>query len=141
MENNKYKGTMYERFDSKLTDRMFAADYLVKKLEYLLENIDHDRLDSNVMFLKQLERELVMKCVTPHFKLTMCDDKKASDVLLSLLFQVRRIYKEIYKSWLESRTGSTPTLELCVNDLSQRIYEKDDFRSILANMNYRRNII
>ncbi len=132
---------MYERFDSKLTDRMFAADYLVKKLEYLLENIDHDRLDSNVMFLKQLERELVMKCVTPHFKLTMCDDKKASDVLLSLLFQVRRIYKEIYKSWLESRTGSTPTLELCVNDLSQRIYEKDDFRSILANMNYRRNII
>lgn len=141
MENNKYKGTMYERFDSKLTDRMFAADYLVKKLEYLLENIDHDRLDSNVMFLKQLERELVMKCVTPHFKLTMCEDKKASDVLLSLLFQVRRIYKEIYKSWLESRTGSTPTLELCVNDLSQRIYEKDDFRSILANMNYRRNII
>ena len=132
---------MYERFDSKLTDRMFAADYLVKKLEYLLENIDHDRLDSNVMFLKQLERELVMKCVTPHFKLTMCEDKKASDVLLSLLFQVRRIYKEIYKSWLESRTGSTPTLELCVNDLSQRIYEKDDFRSILANMNYRRNII
>ena len=141
MENNKYKGTMYERFDSKLTDRMFAADYLVKKLEYLLENIDHDRLDSNVMFLKQLERELVMKCVTPHFKLTMCEDKKASDVLLSLLFQVRRIYKEIYKSWLESRTGSTPTLELCLNDLSQRIYEKDDFRSILANMNYRRNII
>ncbi|MCR5312219.1 MAG: hypothetical protein K6E54_00975 [Bacteroidaceae bacterium] len=141
MEYNKYKGTMYERFDSELTDRMFAADHLIKKLEFLNDNIDDEHLTSNMSFLRQLEHDLVSKCVTPHFKLTLQDEKNASDMLLSILFQVRRIYNEIYKSWLESRTGSTPTLEICVNNLSERIYEKEDFRKVLSNMKYNKVIV
>ena len=140
MENNKYKGTMYERFDSRLTDRMFAADHLVKKLEYLSNHIDKDHLSSSMAFLQQLEYDLVHKCVTPHFKLTYQDSSKASDMLLSLLFQARRIYNETYKAWLESRVGSTSTLEICINDLSQKIYEREDFRNVLSSMNYERRI-
>lgn len=141
METNKYKGTMYERFDSKLTDRMLAADSLVKKLEYLTDHIDSESLSSCMPFLKQLEYDFVSKCVTPHFQLTLKDEKSASDQLLSILFQARMVFMEIRDAWLSSRTGYTPELELCINDLDKQIYDKEDFRLVLNNMNYKRYIV
>jgi len=141
MENNKYKGTMYERFDSTLTDRMLAADHLVKKLEFLNEHLDSERLSSSASFLEQLELDLVRNSVTPHFRLTHTHGKCASDLLQSILFQARRIFNEIRYAWLSSRECYTPTLELCVNNLSQRINEKDDFRVVLNRMAAGKNFI
>ncbi|MBO4663411.1 MAG: hypothetical protein J5663_03250 [Bacteroidaceae bacterium] len=141
METEKYKGTMYERFDSKLTDSMLAADNFVKKLEYLNDHIDHESLSSSMSFLRDIEKEIVNKCVTPHFKLTLKNEDNASDLLLSILFQARMVFKEIRNAWLSSRAGYTPALELGLQQISEQIYEKDNFRLILNNMNYKRNIV
>ena len=141
METDKYKGTMYERFDSKLTDRMLAADCFVKKLEYLNDHIDHESLSSSMSFLKELERDIVSKCVTPHFRLTLKNADNASDLLLSILFQARMIFKEIRNAWLSSRAGYTPVLELGMQEISQQIYSKENFRVVLNNMSYKRNIV
>lgn len=141
METNKYKGTMYERFDSKLTDRMLAADYFVKKLEYLNEHIDNESLSSSMPFLKQLEYDIVSKCVTPNFHLTLKDENNASDQLLSILFQARKVFMEIRDAWLSSRDGYTPTLEHGINDIDKQIYDKEDFRLVLNSMNFKRYIV
>ena len=141
METDKYKGTMYERFDSRLTDRMLAADYFVKKLEYLNDHIDRESLSSSISFLKDLERDIVSKCVTPNFKLTLKNEDNASDLLLSILFQARMIYMEIRNAWLSSRDGYTPALEHGMQEISQQIYNKENFRVVLNNMNYKRNIV
>jgi len=141
MQTDKYKGTMYERFDSKLTDRMLAADFFVKKLEYLNDHIDHESLSSNLTFLKDLEKDFVTKCVTPHFHLTEKNDENASDLLLSILFQARMVFKEIRDAWLSSRAGYTPALEVGLQDISEQIYSKENFRLVLNNMNYKRNIV
>lgn len=141
MNTDKYKGTMYERFDSKLTDRMLAADFFVKKLEYLNENMDSESLTSDISFLKELEHDFVKKCMTPHFHLTVKEDENASDLLLSILFQARMVFKEIREAWLSSRSGYTPALELGLQEISQQIYDKENFRLVLNNMNYKRNIV
>ena len=141
METDKYKGTMYERFDSKLTDRMLEADNFVKKLEYLNDHIDHESLTSSMSFLREIEKTIVSMCKTPHFCLTLKNEDNASDLLLSIIFQAKRIFMEIRNAWLSSRAGYTPVLELGMQEISRQINSKENFRLILNNMDCKRNIV
>ena len=134
MNTNKYEGTMFSHCNSELTDRMLEADSLVKKVEYLQEHLDNDTLESHIEMLKELDRELVSRCVNSRFKLTHETFGNSKDQFMSLLFHLKHVSREIYTAWLAGIKGSTPVFSQCVQEIDNKISRDDAFGRVLNRM-------
>jgi len=133
MENEKYQGTMYSHCNSTLTDRMKAADTLVKNLEYIKEHILPNQLDSISALLKEVEKEILTRCVTPRFHLSSIEYKSTSDLFNNIIYHLKAISHEIYTAWVAGVQGYTPVFSDCVNDISQKIQNEMICQYVLSN--------
>lgn len=131
MENSKYQGTMYCHCDSTLTDRMKAADNLVKKLEYIFDNIDKSRLGDCMELLKDVENEIIAKCETPRVHLIRSAAENAESLFRNIIFQVKTIFREIYTAWIAGVQGHTPVYAECMDRVSQKINDEVMFQMVL----------
>lgn len=135
MENNKYAGTMFEHFDSILTDRMLAADSLVKKIEYLQEHVDQDTLNECSDMVRELDQRLVERCATPRLHLVHENCSNAFEQFRSFLFHIKHVFREIYTSWVSGVIGHTPVFSECVLEIDNRISQDERFKTLLRNTN------
>lgn len=131
---NKYAGTMFSHCDTTLTDIMLSADRLVKKVEYLLDNLNDTVLESYTTMFAELDRSLVEKCVTPTLHLMHENCSSAKEQFRSLLFHIKHVFREIYTAWVAGTPGYAPVFAQCVNEIDNRISCVDNFRWTLSNM-------
>jgi len=136
METNKYTGTMFCHCDIALTDRMLAADTLVKKIEFLIEHLDADVLSPYFGMLTELDKKLVEKCVTPRFQLVHKTYGKAIDQFYSLLYHIKYVFREIYTNWVSGTTGYSPIFAESLSEIDNRLTKEETFRNILNGMNH-----
>jgi len=133
MDNGKYQGTMYSHCNSALTDRMKAADTLVKNLEYIKEHILPNQLESIVSLLKEVEEEIVTRCVTPRFRLSSSSYNSTSDLFNNIIYHVKAVFHEIYTAWVAGIQGYTSLFADCVDDISQKIQGEMVCQYVLSN--------
>lgn len=131
---NKYEGTMFSHCDTTLTDIMLTADCLVKKVEYLLDNLNDAILEPYTLMFAELDRSLVEKCVTPTLQLMHETCSSAKEQFRSLLFHIKHVFREIYTAWVAGTPGYAPVFSQCVNEIDSRITREDTFRRMLNNM-------
>jgi len=123
---------MFSHFDSVLTDRMIAADSLIKKVECLLTNVDSLTQDSLYSMIARLDNALVERCVTPHFKLTNNVCSNAKEQLTSLLFHIKHVFREIYTSWVSGVTGYTPMFAGCLSEIDNVISHEVQLKKVTS---------
>ena len=134
MEMNKYTGTMFSHCDSTLTDRMLAADTIVKKIEFLLEHLDAEHLNAYGSMFTELDKSLVEKCVTPRFRMVHETFGKASDQFRSLLYHIKYVFREIYTNWVSGVTGYSPVFAESLIEIDRRISREEAFVRVLNGM-------
>ena len=134
METNKYAGTMFSHCDSTLTDRMLAADRLIRKIEFIQEHADNETIELHSTLFEELDKQIVERCVTPRFKLKHETFSNAIEQLRSLLFHIKHVFREIYTSWVAGNTHFSPVFSECVSEIDKRICQQHELRMILCNM-------
>lgn len=138
MEINKYENTMYQRFDSKLTDRMLAADTLVKKLVYIKEHSTAPEIASHIVTLKKIDQCLSVGCNDLGMDITDLNSDAVNCVRFfnSIVYRVKNIYNKIYVNWLSGEEGNSLMFANSINEIENVIATDPEFVLVLSGGNF-----